>query len=158
MDSIKIRRANQGDLAEVKELLDQVNMVHHLGRPDIFNIGRKYNDAQILAIFKNQERPVFVAVDQNDKAMGYAFCVFQEHKNDNMLTDIKTQYIDDLCVFENLRGKRIGSALYDHVLAFAKENGCYNVTLNVWGCNKAAQKFYEKLGMSVQKIGMETIL
>ena len=158
MDSIKIRRANQGDLAEVKELLDQVNMVHHLGRPDIFNIGRKYNDAQILAIFKNQERPVFVAVDQHDKAMGYAFCVFQEHKNDNMLTDIKTLYIDDLCVFENLRGKRIGSALYDHVLAFAKENGCYNVTLNVWGCNKAAQKFYEKLGMTVQKIGMETIL
>ena len=158
MDSIKIRRANQGDLAEVKELLDQVNMVHHLGRPDIFNIGRKYNDAQILAIFKDQERPVFVAVDQNDKAMGYAFCVFQEHKNDNMLTDIKTLYIDDLCVFENLRGKRIGRALYDHVLAFAKENGCYNVTLNVWGCNKAAQKFYEKLGMTVQKIGMETIL
>ncbi|MBR5095975.1 MAG: GNAT family N-acetyltransferase, partial [Treponema sp.] len=84
MDSIKIRRANQGDLAEVKELLDQVNMVHHIGRPDIFNIGRKYNDVQLLKIFQDEQRPVFVAVDQNDKAMGYAFCVFQRHPNDNM--------------------------------------------------------------------------
>ena len=158
MDSIKIRRANKGDLAEVKELLDQVNMVHHIGRPDIFNIGRKYNDVQLLKIFQDEQRPVFVAVDQNDKAMGYAFCVFQRHPNDNMLTDITTLYIDDLCVYENLRGRHIGRALYEHVLSFAKENGCYNVTLNVWGCNAEAQKFYQKLGMSVQKIGMEKIL
>lgn len=158
MEQMKIRRACENDLKEVKELLDQVNMVHHIGRPDLFNVGRKYNDEQILEIFKDDTRPVFVAVDPNDKTMGYAFCVFQEHKNDNMMTDIKTLYIDDLCVDENLRGRHIGRALYDYVLRFAKESGCYNVTLNVWGENKAAQKFYESVGMKVQKIGMETIL
>ena len=90
--------------------------------------------------------------------MGYAFCIFQQHKDNNILTDIKTIYIDDLCVDENIRGKHIGTRLYDYVIDFAKENGCYNVTLNVWSCNEGAMKFYEKRGLKPQKIGMEVIL
>ena len=74
------------------------------------------------------------------------------------MTDIKTLYIDDLCVDENSRGQNIGKNLYNHVIAFAKENECYNVTLNVWSCNESAIKFYEKCGLRPQKIGMETIL
>ena len=74
------------------------------------------------------------------------------------MTDIKTIYIDDLCVDENLRGQHIGRALYDSVLAFAREQGCYNVTLNVWCCNEKAMKFYEACGLKPQKIGMEVIL
>ena len=69
-----------------------------------------------------------------------------------------TLYIDDLCVDEKSRGQHIGRAIYEYVLKFAKENGCYNVTLNVWACNESAMKFYEKCGLSVQKIGMEKIL
>jgi len=48
--------------------------------------------------------------------------------------------------------------LYDAVLAFAKEHDCYNVTLNVWSCNKSAMRFYEKCGLKPQKVGMEVIL
>lgn len=89
---------------------------------------------------------------------GYAFCVFQEHKGDNVLTDIKTLYIDDLCVDENCIGQHIGSVLYEAVKKFAKEQGCYNVTLNVWECNPSARKFYEKAGLKPYKTGMEVIL
>lgn len=78
--------------------------------------------------------------------------------NDNNLTDIKTLYIDDLCVDENVRGRHIGTALYEYVLSYAKQNGFYNVTLNVWADNPGAVKFYEKIGLRVQKIGMEKIL
>ena len=78
--------------------------------------------------------------------------------DDNILTDIKTLYIDDLCVDEGERGKHVGSAVYEHVLAYAKSIGCYNVTLNVWTCNKGAMKFYEKMGLVPQKIGLEKIL
>ena len=78
--------------------------------------------------------------------------------NNNILTDVKTLYIDDLCVDETKRGTHVGSALYRHVLAYAKENGCYNLTLNVWACNESALKFYERMGLVPQKIGMEQIL
>ena len=46
----------------------------------------------------------------------------------------------------------------DDAFCFAKENGCYNVTLNVWSCNESAMKFYEKCGLVPQKVGMEQIL
>ena len=90
--------------------------------------------------------------------LGYAFCIFQQHLNNNILTDIKTLYIDDLCVDETIRGQHIGSSLYQAVLAFAREQGCYNVTLNVWSCNTSAIKFYEAMGLKPQKVGMEVIL
>ena len=41
---------------------------------------------------------------------------------------------------------------------FAKENGCYNVTLNVWAGNDSALKFYQHQGLTMQKYGMEFIL
>ena len=78
--------------------------------------------------------------------------------NDNNMTDIKTLYIDDLCVDELARGGHIGKRLYEYVLDFARQHGYYNVTLNVWADNVNARKFYEKIGLRVQKIGMEKIL
>ena len=74
------------------------------------------------------------------------------------MTDVRTLYIDDLCVDENARGRHVGEALYRHVLGFAREQGCYNVTLNVWACNESAIRFYEAMGLKTQKIGMETVL
>ena len=52
----------------------------------------------------------------------------------------------------------IGAKDIDKIVEFAKSNDCYNLTLNVWSCNQSALKFYEKCGMTPQKIGMETIL
>ena len=86
------------------------------------------------------------------------FCIFQQHKDNSVLNDIKTLYIDDLCVDENLRGKHIGKQLYQAAVKLAKENGCYNLTLNVWSCNPSALRFYESMGLKPQKIGMETLL
>ncbi|MBQ7834386.1 MAG: GNAT family N-acetyltransferase [Ruminiclostridium sp.] len=154
-----IRKALDKDLEGIKSLLLQVLTVHHNGRPDIFKGNtRKYTDDEIVAIIHNEKTPVLIAADENDSVMGYAFCVFQQHIGNNILTDIKTLYIDDLCVDENIRGKHIGSALYNAVLDFARENGCYNVTLNVWSCNESAMRFYEKMGLKPQKVGMEKIL
>lgn len=156
---MKIRRAEEKDMNGINKLLCQVLMVHHNGRPDLFkgNV-KKYTDKELLEIIKDDIKPIFVGVDDNDTVLGYAFCVFQQHIKDNILTDIKTLYIDDLCVDENSRGQHIGRQLYEYVLAFARESGCYNVTLNVWSCNEDAMQFYEKCGLVPQKIGMEKIL
>ena len=154
-----IRRATEADLAGLNRLLRQVLEVHHTGRPDLFKGGaKKYTDVELIAILHDESTPVFAAVDENGSMLGYAFCVFIQHKDNNILTDVKTLYIDDLCVDETTRGTGVGRALYDYVVAFAKEAGCYNLTLNVWACNTGAKRFYEKLGLVPQKYGMETIL
>ena len=126
--------------------------------PTFSRAEQKYKDDELAEIISDGKRPIFVAADEEDCVLGYAFCVFIQHENNNILTDIKTLYIDDLCVDESRRGEHIGRALYEHTVAFAKESGCYNLTLNVWSCNEGAMKFYEKCGLLPQKVGMELIL
>ena len=153
-----IRRALPYDLEAINKLLMQVLTVHHNGRPDLFKAGtKKYTDEELLAIFADDTRPVFVA-EENGEVTGYAFCVFQRQVDNNILTDVKTLYIDDLCVDETKRGTHVGSTLYRYVLGFARESGCYNLTLNVWSCNESALRFYQRMGLTPQKIGMEQIL
>jgi len=153
-----IRRAIEKDIPKIGDLLSQVDLVHHNGRPDIFKIGRKYSDEELKVLLKEESRPILVSVDEHDGVMGYCFCIFQQHIDNSVLTDIKTLYIDDLCVDETLRGKHIGKELYEAAVALAKENGCYNLTLNVWSCNPSALRFYESCGLVPQKIGMELVL
>ena len=153
-----IRMATEKDIDKIKDLLLQVCLVHHNGRPDLFNIGRKYSDEELKELLTDKNRPILVSVDENDRVMGYCFCIFKQHINNSVLTDIKTLYIDDLCVDEKLRGKHIGKELYEAAVKFAKENNCYNLTLNVWSCNPSALRFYESCGLVPQKIGMELIL
>lgn len=156
---MNIRRAEQTDMGGINKLLHQVLMVHHNGRPDLFKANvKKYTDEELGAIIADDSKPIFVAVNEAEEVLGYAFCVFQQHVNNNILTDIKTLYIDDLCVDEDKRGMHIGTCLYEYVLNFAKEQGCYNLTLNVWSCNESAMKFYESCGLVPQKVGMEKIL
>ena len=153
-----IRRAKEKDISKIGDLLSQVDLVHHNGRPDIFKIGRKYSDTELTSLLTDETRPILVSVDEKDEVMGYCFCIFQQHVDNSVLTDIKTLYIDDLCVDEGLRGKHVGKELYEAALKLAKESGCYNLTLNVWSCNPSAMRFYEAQGLVPQKIGMEIIL
>ncbi len=153
-----IRRAKVSDIDGINRLLRQVLDIHHNGRPDLFKSGaKKYTDEELAAIIGDDKSPIFVAVD-DENLLGYAFCKLTEIKDNNILTDILSLYIDDICVDESARGRHIGAALYSYVLSFAKEQGCYNITLNVWSCNEAAMKFYEKCGLVPQKTVMEKIL
>ena len=77
---------------------------------------------------------------------------------DKLLQDIKTLYIDDICVDEKARGHHVGKALYEHVRDYAKSIGCNNITLNVWEGNSSAISFYKNMGMNVQKTTMEIII
>ena len=167
-DGIVIRRATAADIPELDRLLRQVLEVHHAGRPDLFRGGaKKYTDGQLRSIVADETTPVFVMARTGQagadgaapaRVLGYAFCQFQRHPHDNILTDITTLYVDDICVDEAERGHGVGSALYRHALAFARESGCHNLTLNVWSCNPGAQAFYERMGLTPYRIGMEQLL
>ena len=155
---IKIRKAALKDIDCISELLIQVNNVHHEGRPDLFLADKtKYSKEELKGILEDSDRPVFSAVNEDDTVLGYAVCEFQVHGGNNQ-PDFKTLYIDDICVDRLYRKNHIGLALYQHVLHFARESGCYNVVLNVWEKNPSARHFYEACGMQVQKTTMEKIL
>lgn len=154
-----IRRAMPKDLDRINDLLLQVLTVHANGRPDIFIPGtKKYTDEELLSIIADDSTPIFVYADENDIVEGYAFCVHEEIKGANNMHDMKSLYIDDICIEERERGKHIATKLYRYVEDYAKRSGCYRVTLNVWEINPVARKFYESMGMKPLKTVMENVL
>lgn len=150
-----IRLARQQDIPGLIQLLLQVGQVHHLLRPDIFVSGTlKYDEDALKALLCDENRPVFVAVEE-DTVLGYCFCVHRQYQGSGVSTDRKELYIDDLCVEEQRRGQGVAGALYRHVTDYAKAADCRFITLNVWCGNHRAMKFYEKMGMRPRNITME---
>ena len=153
-----LRFATAGDIPALNRLLRQVLQVHHGGRPDIFRPDtKKYTDEELKALLTDPLTPIFVA-ETADGVLGYAFCQLQETKNNLLLQDRKTLYIDDLCVEEGQRGQGIGKALLDYVRSYAARQSCHSITLNVWALNESALRFYRKNGLLPLKYGMEQLL
>lgn len=152
-----IRRAEKKDIQGLISLLYQVDAVHNGIRPDLFKDNTsKYTEQELEEIINDNDKPIFVYDD--GKILGHAFCQISEVKNHRLLQDVKTLYIDDICVDEQSRGHHIGKALYEYVYNYAKSIGCHNITLNVWEGNDSAYNFYKQMGMHIQKTGMEAIL
>lgn len=148
-----IREANKFDIPEIIDLLKQVNLIHHQGRPDIFNIGTKYTKEELEQLIDDEQKPIYVFID--NKILGYAFCIIKEIKDDNILVNRRELYIDDLCVLESNRGNHIGTSLFSYVKEKAIELNCDSITLNVWSFNEGAMAFYQKMGMKPLKTVME---
>ena len=152
---MEIRLATETDIPGLLVLLRQVGQVHHEIRPDIFpERTLKYDEPALQALLKEEDRPVFVAMNGSFVA-GYCFCVHKDQEASRVSTQRRELYIDDLCVDEGCRGQGIAGALYRHVTAYAKDRGCSAVTLNVWCGNDAAMAFYDHAGMTPRNITME---
>lgn len=156
---MNIRRAGEKDIPRLIELLQQVLDIHAKIRPDIFISGTtKYTNDELLQMILDDRNPIYVAVNEKDLCMGYAFCQLREQPFSNNMVPFTSLFIDDLCVDQSLRGQHIGESLFEFVKAEAKRLGCYEVTLNVWAGNTSAEHFYEKMGMKTKERQMEYIL
>ena len=154
-----IRKAEEKDILKIMELLGQVLQIHADIRPDVFIPGTtKYSEEELKAILKDEEKPIYVAVNEEDVCIGYAFCQIQEQPFSNKMVPFKSLFIDDLCVDQQIRGQHIGENLFEYVKSEARKLNCYEVTLNVWAGNTSAEKFYEKMGMRTKERQMEYIL
>lgn len=152
---MEIRFAQVRDIPGMEKLLLQVGEVHHQLRPDIFRSGAlKYTADELEALLRDPSRPIFVAVEE-DRVLGYAFCIHRDYDGTGASTCRREIYVDDVCVDETARGQGIATKLLDRVLAYAGEEACRFVTLNVWTGNDTAQRFYEGLGMTPRSMNME---
>ena len=156
---MNIRKAEEKDIPRIIELLGQVLQIHADIRPDIFIPGTtKYTVCELRELLKNEAKPVYVAVNEEDICLGYAFCQLKEQPFSNNMIQFRSLFIDDLCIDKQARGQHIGEYLFEYVKQEAKKLGCYEVTLNVWTGNTPAEKFYEKMGMKTKERQMEYIL
>ncbi len=151
-----IRAAKYDDIPRIMDLLNQVLQVHESLRPDVFVHGMpKYSSQEVEAILDDPKTPVFVHTDEKDNVNAYAFCIILSPSNRPHLRKTKTLFIDDLCVDESCRGKKIGTALYAYVRDYAKKEGFDRITLNVWNANTEAFRFYSENGLEPLETVME---
>lgn len=154
-----IRRAEEKDISKINDLLEQVLQVHADIRPDIFiPHTTKYTKEELKEILKDENRPIYAAVNEQDELIGYAFCQYQPAAVSNNMVPHNILYIDDLCVDASTRGMHVGEALFDHVKKEAGKRNCYEVTLAVWEGNDNARGFYEHVGLKPKETIMEYIL
>ncbi|MBQ8508942.1 MAG: GNAT family N-acetyltransferase [Clostridia bacterium] len=153
-----IRRAIPADAERILAMLEQVEEIHHQGRPDIFRAhGIKFTPDELRAQIGDDTRPIFVA-ELDGRVVGYTFCILGEIKDSPMLNDAKTIHLEDVCVDESCRGHAVGGTLMAFVRDYAKSIGCTRMDLDVWEFNEGARRFYEKHGFSVQKRRMDMVL
>ena len=154
--SYTIRFAKAGDETVIARLLEEIYHQHAKGRADLFGGGKaKYSAEDVLKLFDNKDAPILVAADENNCVIGYAFCVIKEFTSP---AHYKTLYLDDLNVDAAARRQGIATALVNACRIYGKENGCYNLTLNVWAFNEGAMRFYEKNGFTPQRFILEDLL
>ena len=155
---MEIRRAQQNDIPRIIELLGQVLNIHAGGRPDLFIPDTtKYSSEELSEMIKDDNNPIFVAV-KDGNVLGYAFTQIRQPAHSENMTKIRTLFVDDLCVDENVRGLGTGHALFSFLKQYARENDMYHITLNVWSFNTPAECFYEKEGMKPMETVMELIV
>lgn len=155
---MSIRLANTDDIPAIENLLEQILEVHHKARPDLFKAeGKKLDAAGLEALMTDETKRIFVYQDDTGRLLAHLFLSIEESKEE-IFVPRKTLFIDDLCVDKAARGQHLGQAMLEHARKFAKEQGCYNLTLHVWNDNKGALRFYEREGFKPQYTVMEELL
>ena len=141
-----IRPAGRDDYPAIARLRAQMQAQHEVVRPDYFSVEDLCIDEKEFAkMLKPRKFTWLVAEDTDKRVVGYALCVRAG----------KALVLDEMCVDESYRGQGIGTQMMDALKDLATQTGADSLELEVWECNPAAARFYERCGMAVQRRRME---
>lgn len=87
---------------------------------------------------------MLVAIDDNNQIIGIA--TLSIHMGPIIR---KNAYLEDFVTDQTVRGKGIGSALWDAILDWAKEKGCHNLEFTCGNGREASQQFYKNHGATI---------
>ena len=124
------------------EIADQVRqLLIQLSRSgkDRGEIPREWFDELIASPYHD----MLVAIDE-DKVIGIA--TLSIHMGPIIR---KNAYLEDFVTDQNVRGKGVGSALWQEIVNWAKEKGCKNLEFTCGNGREVAQQFYKNHGASI---------
>ena len=91
--------------------------------------------------FRKNDSVIFIAFSKSNNAIGFT----QLYPTFSSVSMQRSYILNDLYVVSEMRGKRIGGALLNHVKQFVIETNSKELTLET-AIDNPAQKLYEKLG------------
>ncbi|MED3562030.1 ribosomal-protein-alanine N-acetyltransferase [Bacillus sp. MUM 116] len=113
-----------------EEDIDQILEVEHASFTTPWSREAFYNE------LNNNKFAVYIVLEENDKIIGYcgAWIVIDE------------AHVTNIAILPEYRGKKLGEALLQKMMAEAREMGAKSMTLEVRVTNQIAQSLYRKFG------------
>lgn len=138
MENIVIRRAVKEDCSRILELIHELAVFEKA--PDEVTVSLQHFEESGFG-----KAPVWWAFVAEANGIVHAFALYyirySTWKGQRM-------YLEDLLVTEELRGKGIGTLLFDELIKEAKEKQLNGIVWQVLDWNEPAIKFYKKLNAS----------
>lgn len=106
----------------------------------------QYFDLMLKSVKDNTGKILLAKMD--NQIVGLIIGIIEEKDTIDRLTNTcpKRGIISELVVSKKARGKNIGKELMKHIENYFKELKCDFIVIDVFGPNKDAYMFYEKLG------------
>ena len=136
MKIAKLDKYTPETAARIRELLIQLSR----SGKDRGEIPKKWFEELIASPYHD----MLVAIDDNNQIIGIA--TLSIHMGPIIR---KNAYLEDFVTDQTVRGKGIGSALWDAMLDWAKEKGCNNLEFTCGNGREASQQFYKNHGATI---------
>jgi ribosomal protein S18 acetylase RimI-like enzyme len=143
-ESIKIREATISDSSQIKPLFIELQNIHGLNLPNMFNQISDTNLESIESEICNYSY-FYVAIN-NDKIIGYMKGAFKKIEQSEMLPMRSMISLIDIIIEKKYRNMGIGKMMLSFLEEKAKEHGISSIEIPVYAFNKRASEFYENNG------------
>lgn len=141
------------DREAVNDLARQVHAMHVAWRPDIYEmVEQLYPTERMQSAIR--DRTLYVA-KIDGIVVGYASVKIRPFDFPGVVRR-KIMLIDEFAVHESCRGQGIGTEMMADLRALAKAFGCTDLQLNVYPQNDDAVGFYQRCGLMIQSITMQS--
>lgn len=143
------------DREAVNDLASQAHAMHVDWRPDLFEMAEELYSVERMqsAIVA---RSLYVA-KIDGTVVGYVATGIRSVDYPGAVKR-KIMMIDEFVVHELCRGRGIGTSMMTDLRALARAFRCTDLQLNVYPQNDDAVGFYQKCGLMIQNITMQTRL
>ncbi|HEY8110422.1 MAG TPA: GNAT family N-acetyltransferase [Candidatus Nitrosotenuis sp.] len=136
MNNITIRKANKGDIAEI------LNLLYQLQRPKPKTNSESIAFRKQIFQYLDEKDKKIIVYEQNSKIIGLVSMMFLPRLNRTKLE----LYIPELVVSKDNRGLGVGKSLMESCVNMAKKRKCFRIRLESGNQRKDAHKFYKKIG------------
>jgi ribosomal protein S18 acetylase RimI-like enzyme len=135
---MEIQKLNRKDIEQIKELWEELNVLHENLSSHFKNHFANYTFEERLETLASASRlAVFFA---KDKGMKAGYCIATKHQSNGE--------IDSIYVRPAFQGQGIGSKLMTEAILWLKDVGCKNISIYIAEGNEAVKEFYRKFGFS----------
>jgi ribosomal protein S18 acetylase RimI-like enzyme len=151
--ALTIRQATKEDLEFLQSLVPRLSEFGLPPSRDAKALGKVTRD-YLQQLFDGSLAPFIFIAEQEGKRLGF----IQLGEDKEFFSGEPHAYIANLAIAQEAEGKGVGKFLMQAAEKWAKEKGYRFISLYVFGTNRHARAFYEKLGYDEDSLKLTKIL